>query len=85
MNSSITVNDRESATLTGVNSVESVTEAEICVFTGKGDLVIRGSGLEADEFDPGSGILRVRGHLDSFSYTTEKRHLPDNFISKLFR
>ena len=85
MNSSITVNDRENITVTGVHSVDMITDGEVCVFTEKGDLVIRGSRLEADEFDPASGILRVNGHIDSFCYKTEKRHLPDNIISKLFR
>ena len=85
MNSSITVNDRENITVTGVNSVDMITEGEVCVFTEKGDLVIKGSCLEADEFDPASGILRINGHIDSFCYKTEKRHLPDNLIAKLFR
>lgn len=85
MNSSITVNDRENITVTGVNSVDMITDGEVCVFTEMGDLVIRGSLLEAEEFDPASGILRVNGHIDSFCYKTEKRHLPDNFIAKLFR
>ncbi|MBQ3841997.1 MAG: hypothetical protein II820_04825 [Ruminiclostridium sp.] len=85
MNSSITLNDRESLTVTGVNSVDMITDGEVCVFTEKGDLVIKGSRLEAEKFDPSSGILRVNGHIDSFCYKTEKRHLPDNIIAKLFR
>ena len=85
MNSSITINDRESVTVTGVNSVDMITDSEVCAFTAKGDLVIRGSRLETEEFDPSSGILRINGHIDSFCYKTEKRHLPDNFIAKLFR
>ena len=85
MNSSITVDDRERLIITGVKSVESITDTQITVFTSKGDLVVRGEGLETDEFEPASGMLRVRGRIDALSYTTEKDHLPDNIITRLFR
>lgn len=85
MNSSITVNDRETIIISGVKSVESVTDTEIFIFTSKGDLLICGEGLEADEFDPHSGIFSVHGRIDRVSYLTEKYHLPDNLISRLFR
>ncbi len=85
MNSSITVDNRSAVSLTGVKSVESVTNTAVVVFTDDGDLVIRGSSLGAEEFDPESGILRIFGRIDSLSYTTDKRHLADNVIAKLFR
>lgn len=85
MNSSITVNDRGTAVVTGVKSVESITETEIFIFTELGDLLIKGQGMQSDEFDPGSGIFRLTGHIDSLTYLTEKYHLSDNFISRLFK
>ena len=85
MNSSVTINDRGSLLVSGVKSVESVTDSEIAVFTEQGDLVIKGSGLVSEEFDPGSGIFRANGRIDAVSYRMGKRHLPDNIISRLFR
>ncbi len=85
MNSSITVKDRAYVTLTGVKSVESITDSKIFLFTEAGDLVIKGETLESDEFDPADGIYRIRGHIISLCYTTEKYHFPDNIISRLFR
>lgn len=85
MNSSITVDAREKLMISGVKSVESVTDKLITVFTADGDLSVRGEGLETDEFDPGSGLLRVHGRIDTLSFTTEKEHLADNIISRLFR
>lgn len=85
MNSSITVNDREITVVTGVKSVESVKDNEIFLFTEKGDLIIKGRGLVSDEFDPASGIFRITGRVDQFTYTTDKHHLPDNLITRLFR
>ena len=85
MNSSITIDDRERMIISGVKSVELITETVITLFTEQGDLTVKGSGLATDEFDPGSGILRVRGRIDSVCYTTEKYHLPDNIIARLFR
>ena len=85
MNSSITINDRELALITGVRSVEKLTDSEIFLYTEKGDLLIKGEQLVSDEFDPAGGIFRIRGKIISLSYTTEKYHLSDNFISRLFR
>lgn len=85
MNSSITVNDRETIVITGVKSVEKLTGTELLIFTELGDLLIKGKGMESDEYDPRSGILRARGYIESLSYLTEKYHLSDNFISRLFK
>ena len=85
MNSSITVNDRSDLLVSGVMSVESITNTEIVIFTGDGDLVIKGRSLESDEFDPASAVFRAKGRIDTLSYRTEKRHLPDNIISRLFK
>jgi|GEM_PF-2703588 len=85
MNSSITINNRETIVITGVKSVEKLTGTELLIFTELGDLLIKGKGIESDEFDPGSGIFRARGCIESFGYLTEKYHLSDNFISRLFK
>lgn len=85
MNSSVTVDDRKCLIITGVRTVVSITDKVISVNTEAGDLLVSGSGMCADEFDPGSGILKARGRIDSLTYTTDGRHLPDNFISRLFR
>ncbi len=85
MNSSITIDDRERMIITGVKSVESVTDTLITLFTENGDLAVRGAGLATDEFDPKGGLLRVNGRIDALVFTTGKYHLPDNFISRLFR
>ena len=85
MNSSITIDDRRKLLISGVISVELVTDTNVGLYTEQGDLTVRGSGLETDEFDPASGIIRIRGRIDSVSYTTEKRHLPENILTKLFR
>lgn len=85
MNSSITIDDRERMIISGVKSVESVTDTLITLFTENGDLAVKGEGLATDEFDPNGGLLRVNGRIDALIFTTEKYHLPDNFISRLFR
>ena len=85
MNSSITVNDRSDLLVSGVKSVESITDTEIVIFTDDGDLVIKGGSLESDEFDPASAVFRARGRIDALTYRTGKRHLSDNIISRLFK
>ena len=85
MNSGITLNDRRDLLVSGVKSVESITDSEIVIFTEDGDLIIKGKELIPDEFDPASGMFRVNGQIDELGYRGGTRHLPDNLISRLFR
>ncbi len=85
MNSCITIDDRERMIISGVKTVVSVTDELISLYTENGDLVVKGAGFEAEEFDPASGIFRVSGRIDSLSFMTDKYHLSDNLLTRLFR
>ena len=61
MNSSITIDDRERMIISGVKSVEGVTDTLVTLFTENGDLAVKGEGLAAEEFDPKGGVLRLKG------------------------
>ena len=85
MNNCITIDDRERMIISGVKTVVSVTDELISLYTENGDLIVKGGEFEAEEFDPASGIFRVSGRIDSLSFMTEKYHLSDNFLTRLFR
>lgn len=84
MNSYITIENREKLTISDAVSVTSITDAEAKLYTESGDIVIKGSGLHADEFSA-DGKFVIEGHIISLAFATEKHHLPDNIISRLFR
>lgn len=84
-NHHIILKNRELLHATGVKSTESFHDEKIVLHTECGDLVIDGSGLSVRELDMGSGDFEVYGRIDSIKYLSERRHIPDNFISRLFR
>lgn len=84
-NHHIILENRELLHATGVKSTESFHDEKIVLHTECGDLAIYGSGLSVRELDMGSGDFEVRGRIDSVQYLSDHRHIPDNFISRLFR
>ena len=85
MNTSILIENREKAVVRGAVSVVNITEKEVFLSTEDGDLKITGSCFEGDSFEPEKKLFIFSGRIDSIRFTTEKQHLPDNIISKLFR
>lgn len=84
-NHHIILENREHLHATGVKSTESFQDEKIVLHTECGDLAIYGEGLSVRELDMGSGDFEVFGRIDSLKYLSESRHIPDNFISRLFR
>ncbi len=84
-NHHIILKNREILHATGVKSTESFRDEKVVLHTECGDLAIYGSGLSVSELDMGSGDFDVNGRIDGIRYLSEDRHIPDNFISRLFR
>ena len=64
----ISINERKSMYITGVNKIESFDEEEFLIETSMGYLAIKGSNLEIVRLDTKDGILSIKGTIDSFSY-----------------
>lgn len=79
------IENRDSVSISGVKKADSFSSCEIAVYTEEGDLLIRGKELTVDEFNEAKGSLKINGRVDSLSYRSEKEHIPDNFLSRLFR
>ncbi len=84
-NHSVILRNRELLHAAGVKSTESFGDEKIVLHTECGDLLIQGSRLCVEQLDMESGDLDVHGKIDSLKYLSENRHIPDNFISRLFR
>lgn len=84
-NQIITLENRKRLTVSDVKSVVSFTDNEVRLFTENGDLTVKGDSFIPEEYDNTSGEFSLCGKISSICFTTDKKHLPDNFISKLFR
>lgn len=81
----VIIENRGFISISGVKKADSFSPAEIAVYTEEGDLLIKGSELMVEEFNEAKGELKIDGRVNSLSYRSEKQHVPDNFLSRLFR
>ena len=83
----ISINERKSMYITGVNKIESFDEEEFLIETSMGYLAIKGSNLEIVRLDTKDGILSIKGTIDSFSYfdSMKKSSKSTSFFDKLFK
>lgn len=79
------IENREKVSVTAVNMTERFSEREVLIYTAGGDLLIKGNGLEIESFSGVGGEAVIIGHIESVVYVSEKYHIPDNFLAKLFR
>ena len=80
----LTLEDREQLTVTGVEEVESFDETSIVMVTGRGTLVVRGSGLHIEQLSLDDGQLRVEGSVESLTYEDDGGG-QTGFWGRLFR
>lgn len=79
------IENREKVRITSVNKAERFSDTEVLVYTENGDLIIKGNNLEVERFEALGGDAEIVGHIESIAYLSEKYHIPDNFLARLFR
>ncbi len=76
--------DRKTLTLTGVKDVLGFDEQKIVLMTELGELTVKGGGLHINDFSHESGELSLDGHVDSLTYTEDKRS-EGGFFARLLK
>ena len=71
-NQSISVTDRSSAMLTGVEEVISYDENNIVMLTAMGQLTLDGEGLNIVQLNLDEGKVSVEGRIDAFYYMEQR-------------
>ena len=84
-NHTLIIEQREKIRISAVKNTERFSSSEVLVYTDCGDLLIKGSELEVLSCSDSRGSVEISGHIDSAAYLSEKYHIPDNFLSRLFR
>jgi len=80
----IILEGRERLSISGVEDVDSFDEESVVVFTSRGTLSIRGSGLRIEKLSVDLGELVVAGSVNSLQYEDEERR-SESFWRRLFR
>lgn len=81
----VIIEQRNKICVSAVKNTERFSDGEVLVYTECGDLLIKGCGLEVESCSELSGDIEISGHINSLSYLSENCHVPDNFLSRLFR
>ncbi|MEE0210845.1 MAG: sporulation protein YabP [Negativibacillus sp.] len=76
--------ERGSLTVTGVEDVDSFDEQTVVVYTGLGELTVRGNQLHIERIDLQAGELELQGQVDSMTYTDQPA-ARGGFFARIFR
>lgn len=80
----ITLSERRTLTVSGVQDVDSFDEMTTVIYTELGELTVKGTGLHITRLNIETGDLLLDGTVESLSYT-EVRNRSGGFFGKLFR
>lgn len=84
----LSVNDRKTCTMTGVNDVLSFDIHEILLETEQGMLMIKGNDLHVSRLMLDKGEVDIDGKLDSFTYSDmagSSSQKAQSLLGRLFR
>ncbi|MBR1598146.1 MAG: sporulation protein YabP [Lachnospiraceae bacterium] len=83
----ITLNNRGTGVVTGVNAVISFDPNEILLETEQGMLLIKGTELNVTKLTLEKGEVEIDGRVDSFTYSDIKPGMKDDnsILNRLFK
>ena len=81
----VIMEDRARLSVSGVEDVESFDENTVVLYTGRGLLTVRGSGLRVDRLSIEGGELSIEGTFDALQYQDEQPAREGGFFARLFR
>ena len=80
----IIMEQRNKLTITGVTDIDSFDEQTVLLFTGLGELAIRGENLHINRIDVDTGEVNLEGEIDSLTYADNQPN-KSGFFGKLFK
>lgn len=83
-NQKISLEDRELLNISGVENVDSYNDNSVVLSTIKGDLNIKGEGLNISRLNLDDGSLKISGTINSLTFIT-KEGAPKNLLERLFK
>ena len=76
--------ERGSLTVTGVEDIDSFDDQTVVIYTGLGELTVRGNQLHIERIDLQAGELELQGQVDSMTYTDQPA-ARGGFFARIFR
>ena len=80
--------ERKNVTISGVKKIDSFDSEEFLIESVMGYIILKGSGLELIKLDTMSGIVTIKGLVNSLNYVDDninKKQKENSVISRLFK
>jgi sporulation protein YabP len=80
--------ERKNVTISGVKKIDSFDSEEFLIESVMGYIVLKGTGLELIKLDTMSGVVTIKGMVNSLNYVDEninKKQKENSVISRLFK
>lgn len=86
-NHSVTLVERSSINISGVNKIESFDKEDFLLETVMGYMNIKGVGLEMIKLDTIEGKVVIKGKVNSMIYldTVKKKNKEESLLNRLFK
>ncbi|MBE6875203.1 MAG: sporulation protein YabP [Ruminococcus sp.] len=81
----ITLENRNTLTVSGITDIDRFDEREIVLYTAMGELTVTGRELHINAISIENGSLSVEGDIWSLQYGDKDKHSPVSMLGKLFR
>lgn len=76
--------ERGSLTVTGVEDIDSFDDQTVVIYTGLGELTVRGNQLHIERIDLQAGELELQGQVDALTYA-DQPVVRGGFFARIFR
>ena len=76
--------ERGSLTVTGVEDIDSFDDQTVVIYTGLGELTVRGNQLHIGRIDLQAGELELQGQVDALTYADQPA-VRGGFFARIFR
>lgn len=84
-NHTVTIENRDTVTVTDIREIDSFDEEEVRATLGKGVMIIKGSGLHIHMLDLNEGRAVVTGTVDSLMYVKVREKGEKGFFARLMK
>lgn len=81
----IKIINRESLYLSGIKKIDNFDETEFLLDSVMGNILIKGNNLEVNLLDTDKGDVRIKGKINSITYTDAKKQNKESILTKLFK
>ena len=81
----IKIINRNTLSITGIKKITNFDNLEFILHSVLGDILVKGKNLEVLQLDTDKGDVKIKGTINSVSYTDSKKESKESIFTKLFK